>query len=202
MLATVFPSRYRPHKLSALAATLLAAGLLGGCGSSDTSPGTVSATSYAGAVCTSVVSWVRTLQNRAGTLQSQIPASATAPEAKKTLEDFVDESIAQTESVIHALHGAGVPNVKNGKELSTALIQAFEHANAQLKEIQHRLTTMQPSAASDVNVMHEEARHISSSVQALPLDLGTGLAGLSSSELQKAANESEACKNVGARGKS
>jgi hypothetical protein len=198
MLATVFRPGNRTHRAASLAALALSAGLIAGCGGSSNSNGTVSPTSYAGQVCTSVVSWVRTLQSRAGSLQNQIPPNASPEETKRALENFLTETIAETETATNSLRSAGVPAITNGKQLSSALITAFEQANAKLKEVQNKLVGL---PANDAAALRAEVKQIGNSVQALPLDLGTGLAGLSSPELQKAANESSACRQVGARGR-
>ncbi|MDE3069758.1 MAG: hypothetical protein KGJ43_03425 [Acidobacteriota bacterium] len=198
MLAEMLSGGRAGHRVSALTATGMVALLVGGCGGSSKSPGTVSASSYMGQVCTSVASWVHAVQSRAAELERQVAAKPNAAGAKKELEAFVGATIADTETAVNALRSAGVPNVANGKKIASALLGAFERAGATLKSLKPKVAAL---SATDTAAVQVEAKRVGGTVQALPLDLGTGLAGVNSSELDKAASESDACKRVGARGK-
>lgn len=195
MLAAV-RSRNRIAWLALATVALLAAT---GCGGSGTKTGTVSANTYAGQVCTSLAGWLRDIQTRASGLESELGTHPSPSNGKSVLERFMGVAVADTENATSSLRGAGVPNVKNGKKISTALVEAFERAQRTLKGMQSKLSSMSATSAA---ALRAEARRISDGVQALPLDLTTGLANLSSSELDKAASESAACRSVGARPKS
>jgi hypothetical protein len=198
------PVQFGVHRrLSApLSASALAVALLTGCGSSPSgnSPaGTVSATRYVAAVCTSVASWYRGLQTRTGTLSHEVTPRTPPAAGKKALESFLALSVADTETAAGALRAAGVPNVSNGTKIARTLVGAFEHANGTLKGLSARVAAMPASNSAAVSA---EVKHVSDSVQALPLELGSGFAGLNTAELDKAAAQSPTCKSVGARPKS
>lgn len=184
-----------------LAGSALAIGLLGGCGgSSNKAPsGTVSAESYVGQVCTSVANWYRGLQEHTATLNHKLGPGAAPAQDKRALEAFVDVSVADTDRVTSALRGAGVPSVANGTKISRALLAAFERAGSTLKSLEPKVSGV---PANDANAVRAEAKRVTEAVQAIPLDLGSGLSGLTSSELDRAAAQSPACKSVGARPKS
>lgn len=173
--------------------------LIAGCGSSETKSGTVSASAYAGQVCTSVASWLHNIQSRAGALEGELGKQTAPATSKRALEGFIAVALADTESAASALRGAGIPQVANGQKIATTLVAAFERAHATLAQLKSKTAALSTKSAS---VFASEAKQIASSVQALPLTLGSGVAGLNSPELNKAAAESATCKSVGARAKS
>jgi hypothetical protein len=193
----------RPDRRTAtfLTCSALALGSLAGCGGSSTgtSAGKVSATSYVGQVCTSVASWYRGLQEHVRTLNGQLGPHTSPAQGKRALESFLDTTVGDTEAATSALKGAGVPAVANGGKISSALVSAFERAGGTLKGLRPRVSALPASNGAAVSA---ESKHVTEAVQAIPLELGTGVSGsLTSPELDKAASESPACKSVGARPK-
>jgi hypothetical protein len=191
-----FDIRTRAGALIGVAASVI---LIAGCGSSSTKTGTVTAGAYVGQVCTSVASWLHNIQSQAGNLETRLGARPSPTTGKRALEEFISGALTDTESATSAMRGAGVPQVANGQKIATTLVAAFEHAQGTLKQLKSKTAALSTKNAS---VFSSEAKQIASSVQALPLTLGSGVAGLNSGELSKAASESSTCKSVGARGKS
>ncbi len=184
-----------------LATAALGATLLAGCGGSSSKKegGTVSASAYVSQVCSSLASWYNGIQERGSKIESQLGPHTTSQQGKTVLESFVSTSVADTEGVINALRSAGTPAVSNGAKVAAGLIGAFEHARGTFEGLQSRVAHM--SSLSDHAVLEEEAKRIRNSVQTAPLTLATGVASVTSPELDKAASESQTCKSVGAHAK-
>jgi hypothetical protein len=199
MLAAMRPRS--PLAFIAVGAIVLGTlGALEGCGGGGSSNGgTVSASSYAGQVCTSLAGWLRDIQRRANKLEGEVGTHASPAQGKAVLERFMSVAVADTENATNALRGAGVPDVKNGRKISTALVEAFERAEHTLKGMQASVASLPSNSAS---ALQAEAKHITNGVQTLPVELTSGLSGLSSKELDKAAAESPACRSVNAKPKS
>jgi hypothetical protein len=191
-----FGIQSRTGALLGIAAALT---LIAGCGSSAKKEGTVSASAYVGQVCTSVATWLHGIQTRSSNLEAMLGKRANPAEGKLALEQFVAGSLADTETAARTMRAAGIPQVANGQKIATALVGAFERAAGTLKRLKARAAALSTRSAS---AFAGEAKQIGSSVQALPLTLGSGVSSLNSSELDKAAGESQTCKSVGARAKS
>lgn len=192
------------------ATTLLAAGamsvvLLTGCGSSSsnssTPAGTVSASNYIGQVCTSVVTWYKSISAHTNALESQLGPTVAPATSKTALTNFLSVSVSDTESVVSALHGAGIPAVKNGTKIATDLESAFEAADTTLKGLQPQVAAIATAnTAGNRKLAEATSKRVTAATHALPLTL-SALGGVSSPELDKATGESPACKAVGAHAK-
>ncbi len=175
--------------------------MLAGCGGSGSKPegGSVSAAAYVGQVCTSLASWYNGIQKRAAKIEGEIGPHTTPDQGKTILESFVSTSVADTEGVVNALRSAGTPDVANGQKVAAGLVSAFKGAQGTFEGLQSRVGHL--SSFSNHAALEEEAKHIRNSVQTAPLTLATGVASVSSPELDKAAAESRTCKGVGAKAK-
>jgi hypothetical protein len=185
-----------------LAVAVFSAAVLVGCGSSGSKPeggGSVSAAAYVGQVCTSLASWYNGIQSRGSKIESEIGPHTTPQQSRTVLESFISTSVADTESVVNSLRSAGTPDVANGQKVADGLVSAFEKAKFTFEGLQSRVAHM--SSLSDHATLEEEAKRIRNSVEAAPLTLATGVASVSSAELNKAAAESNTCKNVGGHSK-
>jgi hypothetical protein len=175
----------------------IVAGSLAGCGSSGSSTGTVSASSYIGQLCTSTASWLKQLEHHNATLESELGGVPPA-QGKRVLESLITNSVSGTENVVTSLRTAGVPDVNNGKKISQTVVASFEG-------ISNRLASLQPQVAAiptnDTAAYDAATKKIREAVREAPLRLGLGVAAVNSPELEKAASESAVCKSVGARSK-
>jgi hypothetical protein len=191
-------TREEINRLSLKAAALAAvAGLaVAGCGSSKKKTGTVSPTSYAGAVCTTIASWYADIESRSHELESSIGPKTSPSEAKRQIENYLELALANTETAASSLRAAGVPQVSNGQRIATGVVAAFERASAVLRSAQSRFAAAKPS---NPTALRNEAKQLGSTIDGLPVTVSTGFAGVNSPELDKAASESSACKRVGAR---
>jgi hypothetical protein len=176
-----------------LAIGLLALALIVGCGGSK-KRGTVSASVYVGQVCYSVATWLQSLHSRGETLNTQLSSTAP-PQGKRDLENFVGLSVTDTGTVVDALRGVGAPDVSNGQKIAGDLVTSFESAKGSLARTQTEAALV---ATSNAKAFEAAAKQIGKSVRDVPITLASGLAAVSSPELDKAASESPVCKSVGA----
>jgi hypothetical protein len=186
----------RPATLLTLVAVV--AGSLAGCGGKSSPQGTVPASTYIGQLCTSAASWFRGLEAHTSALEAELGPRVTPAEGKRVVESLVSTAVSDTESVVTSLRSAGVPDVNNGKRISSTVLTSFEGITTRLAGLQAQaaaLPTNNPAA------FHTEAMKIRETIREAPLRLGIGISGVNSPELEKAASESNVCKSVGARAK-
>jgi hypothetical protein len=180
-------------------AALLAIGVLvviAGCGGSKkNAPGTVSATSYVGQVCTSLSSWFRDTDSRIAELEGEVRAT-TPQRGKQILESSLAISISDSQTAISALQAAGSPDVANGQKIAALLIEALERNQAMLRSLQPEVAALNANDAAAVNAA---ATHVSKSTREGLSTLASGQAAVNSPELAKAAAAIQTCKSVGER---
>jgi hypothetical protein len=186
----------RPAILLATAAAVALP--LSACGGGSSNPGTTSASSYIGTLCTSTASWLRGIEARTGALEGELAPSVSPAEKKRVLESMVSTAVSDTEAVVTALRTAGVPEVNNGKHVSDLVVSSFEGISNRLAGLQSQIATL---PTNDPAAFNEAAKKVREQVREAPLRLGIGVAGVNSPELEKAASESAVCKSVGARAK-
>ena len=115
-------------RISLLLATLV----LAGCGGST--PSGVTPKAYIKSVCTSLGSWsagVRTAGNR---LQASATGTTSLASGRQQYQTFVVALVGNTGRAVDDLKRAGVPAVKNGKQISDALVGAFTQAKSGLTQ--------------------------------------------------------------------
>jgi hypothetical protein len=191
--------RYRSRRPAILLAIAVVVPIpLAACGSTSKQSGTVSASSYIAQLCSSTASWLRGIEARAAALESELGPNVSTVQGKRILESLVDTAVSDTESVVTALRTAGVPEVKNGKNISHVVLTSFEGTASHIGELQSQVANL---PTNDPVAMKATAKKIREEVREAPLRLGIGVAGVNSPELEKAASESSVCKSVGARAK-
>jgi hypothetical protein len=186
-------------RTGALLGVAAALTLIAGCGSSESSTKAgkpVTPSAYVGQVCTSVASWYGEIKSRSATLESALGSNANTTKDKQALESYIAVALSSTEATTNALRSAGIPQVKNGQKIASTLVSAFERALSTLQAARGKVPTLQTKNATQ---LLGEVRKIGASVGDLPLTLSSGLSGLSSPELNKAAEQSQVCRSVGTR---
>ncbi len=184
-----------PRPAASLAAGLVIAVLLAGCGgSSQKSNGKATPEAYVNQVCGSVALWLRAVETSSAEISNELKPGSTPTHAKQALQGLMDSSVADSERVVDGLRAAGTPDVTNGEQIAGALLGSFVQATNALKGVQaqvRRLPTNDPSAFQGA------VKSVGTSVQSSLSSIGSGLTTLHSTELQKAASESPACKSLG-----
>lgn len=178
---------------STVLATLAATAALAGCGGSSSSSG-VSAASYVKSVCGAVIPFEQDVLTRS----SQINPSAikSASQGKQVLHDFLSAISNDTSSALSKLQSAGTPSVNNGKQISNAIIVAFQR----LKSTMTKATSDSSSLpTSSLQAFETGTQTIIGNVRNSMTAIGTSLQSstLKSSDLQKAASKEASCKGLG-----
>jgi hypothetical protein len=169
---------------------VLVALVIAGCGGGSSG---VSASSYASSVCKAVGAWAKDIQARSGALD--VATLSSAAQGKAAIQGFMTAAVSDTGTVVTKLKAAGTPNVTNGSKIATALIASFSQIDTALgvAETQaNNLPTTSPTAFKTA------AQALATTVRNSLAGIGSGLAGLKSPDLAKAAKASPACTNLGA----
>jgi len=177
-----------------MATAVLACGTaLAGCGGSS-GPARVSPSAYVSHVCAYVGSWQHYIQSGSAELQQKLAAATDAAAAKQDLRALVAGWVMSSETVVRNLRAAGVPEVKEGTAISSALVDTFAGAAADLRTLEGQVEGL-PTGAGQ---LRDAVTRLSGSLESSLSKVGDGLQGLRSEELRSAAAQSPACQSLGA----
>ncbi len=181
--------------MASLMATFLGAAAIAGCGSSSGSGSAVSAKTYVNAICNAVAPFEKDVVARSSALD--LTTVKGPAQGKVALQGFLTAIAGDTDAAVTKLKSAGTPNVKDGKQIATAIVGAF----TQLSTAMHGAVTESKSlSTTDANAFRTGATKLGNDVRGSMSNIGTNLQSntLKSSELQKAAASAPACKSLGA----
>jgi hypothetical protein len=165
----------------------MVAGLLvSGCGGGSSSG--VSADSYVKAVCTAMRNWAQEIEAGSGTLN--LATITNAKQGKTAIQRFFAGAVADTRTATSKLKSAGTPAVTGGFEISSALASSFAQIEAALTRGQRQANAL---PADDPAAFPTAGRALGGEVQRALTNIGSGLSGLRSPELEKAAQNEPAC---------
>lgn len=182
------------RKTTAVAA-VAAAATLAGCGGSSSSSSGASAASYVKSVCGAVIPFEQDVLTRSSAIN---PTSIkSAEQGKQVLHTFLSAISTDTSSALSRLQSAGTPSVKNGKQISTAIVAAFQR----LKTTMTTATTQSSSLPTSSLKAFEAGTqtiigNVRTSMNAIGQDLQSST--LKSTELQAAAAKEPSCKGLSA----
>jgi hypothetical protein len=170
---------------------VLAVGVLvAGCGSSSSSSSSkVSAADYVKSVCSVIGPFEKSVQNRSN--QLNLASIKSAAQGKTALQTFLNEVASDTSHAVTQLKSAGVPDVSNGKQISTGIVNAFTQVKGDLTSAAARAGSL-PTASPQA--FKTAASALGSGVQTSMNSIGTSLGGLKSPTLEAAAAKEPACK--------
>ena len=177
-------------KRSAIAAALTL--MVAACGSSGSSSVTPSA--YVKSVCTAVGPFEKDVVTRSSALDLTTISNAT--QGKAALQGFLTAVAADTNKALTQLRAAGSPDVKNGKQISDAIVGAFAQLEGTMSKAVKQagsLPTNSPQAFKGA------AQSLGNTVRTSMTNIGTNLQSstLKSSELEQAAAKERACQTLG-----
>jgi hypothetical protein len=179
---------------AAFSAGVLSAALaVAGCGSSG--PAKVSPQAYVTSVCKAVGPLESDLKSKVGKLESSLGAVKNASQGKALLQSFLGSVSSDTGSALKQVKSAGVPNVPNGKQISSELVQVFQRLDGAIKSAQKEAASLPTSSPS---AFEAGAAKLGSSIQSSVGGITAGLSTLKSPQLEKAAAKSPACRALGA----
>jgi hypothetical protein len=175
-----------------LAVALVATTPLTSCGGSSKR---TSASAYVDEVCSSVGTWLHSVETRSAEFGRQLGPGSTPSKAKQALEGLISSSVADSEHVVDGLRGAGTPDVPEGEKIASAVVGSFQQAASALRGVQGQIKAL---PTSEPHAFLTAARQIGTSVRNSLSSIGDGVSSLRSPKLQEAAANSEACRNLGA----
>lgn len=187
-------------KIAAVGMSLLVSLSLAACGGDDGGGDaggdegggeTVSASAWASTVCTAVSDWVSTIQEQSTSLATEFQ-SGSPEEGKEVLTGFIGDAVAETETLIEEVEGAGVPDVEGGEEFADELSTAFTDARDILSDVQTEVEGL----PTDPKGFQEAASEIGPRVQEALGAVGQSVAEPESQELKDAFQEEEACSSA------
>jgi hypothetical protein len=188
--------RHRPIPISRLLLSCLALSpVLAACGGSTKASSRVSPAAYVSQVCTSVGTWLHSVEGGSTEIDRELKPGATPAAAKRALEGLIEATIASSERAVAGLRAAGIPDVAQGKELSTQLLDAFERATRELSAAKQSVRTLPTTSAS---AFRSSAKTLAESLRSSMAGIGAGLSDLHSAALEHAAGSSLACRTLGA----
>jgi hypothetical protein len=173
-------------------AALVAVLLVAGCGgSSSSSSSSVSASSYVKSICTAVGSFRTDVQQKISSLN---PASFSTPvQGKKAFQDFLSSLATSADAAASKVQGAGTPDVGNGKQISSAVSNAFGKLSSTLKSAE---TSANSLPTSNSNAFKAGILSLETNVRNSLSGLTSGLSGLKSSALEQAAKKEPSCSSI------
>jgi len=177
----------RKRNIFAVLASLL---VIAGCGSSSSS---VSANSYVKSVCGAIKPFVTDIQARSNSLN--LTSLSSPAQGKQALEGFMTAAVADSQKAVDQLKAAGVPNVNNGKNISSALVDAFTKVKSALSAAQSQAAAL---PTGSVAAFRTAGQSLATTIRTSFASIGAGLGGLKSAELSKAAKSTPACQSIGA----
>jgi hypothetical protein len=183
-----------------IAVAAAAAALLAGCGGSSSKTSTgggstakVSPSTYTKSVCTAFSGFITSIKSRQSQLKVSAVPNTTPAQGKQLLATFVSGMTSDARKLATDIRAAGVPDVSNGQQISTALQAAFTRFEAALTTYQsqvNQLPTTSPAAFKSAS------SQLTVSLQQSLSGIGTGLSGLKSPQLQQAASHTPACQSL------
>lgn len=149
----------------------------------------MSAADYVKSVCSVIGPFERSVQARSN--QLNLASIKSAAQGKTALQNFLNEVASDTSKAVTQLKAAGVPDVNNGQQISTGIVNAFTQVKGSLTSAASRAGSL-PTASPQA--FKTAAAALGSGVQTSMNNIGTSLGGLKSPTLEAAAAKEQACK--------
>ena len=106
----------------ALAGSLLA---VAGCGGDDGAAKAVSPELYTSSVCATLSTWRRQLEAASASLISRTNTMKSLKLVRREFVAFFGGAVGETDKLLAAVERAGVPDVNNGPQVTTALLRSL-----------------------------------------------------------------------------
>jgi hypothetical protein len=151
----------------------------------------VSPRAYVRSVCTAVGGWLSQIKG----LQSQLTVKppTTPVQGRQALQSFIAKVIIATDQTRSQVKSAGVPDISNGQQVSSALVSAFDQVKGALAQARSQANQLSISSPTAFN---SSATQLGSTVQQTLSGIGSGLSGLRAPSLEKASSQTPACQSL------
>jgi hypothetical protein len=178
-----------------LAATLALAAGCGG-GGSSASAGAPPA-QWAASVCGALQTWQTSLQSKAQGLTQDVLQAQSPKAAKQQLGDFLDEVIAETDTMIASVGKVGQPAVDQGDQVARDFRAGLDQMRAAFADAK---TKIEQVPTDDPQAFQQQLTAIGQELQTQGQSIGSTLGNLdekyNAPELGKAFDENANCKAI------
>ncbi len=185
----------KSRNLTPLAAVIAVVLGLAACGgsSSSSSSSTVTPAAYVHAVCQAVGPFETDVVKRSSALNLSTINSPS--QGKTALQGFLTAISSDTKQALAKLESAGTPKVKNGKQISGAISNAFAQLDTTMKSA---VQQSQSLPTNNATAFKAAAQKLGTTVRTSMSNIGTNLQSgtLKSPELEQAAAKDTACKSL------
>jgi hypothetical protein len=189
--------------LDRIAVAGVVAALLAGCGgggsktssspSGAASTAKVSPATYTKSVCTAFSGFISSIKARQAQLKVSAVPNTTPAQGKQLLATFVGGMTTDARKLAADVKAAGVPDVSNGQQISSALQTAFTRFEAALTTYQTQVNQLPTSSPTAFKTASSQ---LTTSLQQSLGGIGSGLSGLKSPQLVQAASHTPACQSL------
>jgi hypothetical protein len=177
----------QPASLRCALALVAAVCLCAGCGSNGSSK--VNTANYVKSVCSAISPLKADVVARSQALNSS--TSASAAQAKKTLQGFLAAVEQDTNRALSQIRSAGAPDIQNGSQVGGTIVKAF----TQLRDAMHSAAIKANSLPTDSPSTYKTAAQaLNASVRAALSNIDPS--GFRNADIEKAAAKQRACKNL------
>jgi hypothetical protein len=178
----------RLRKLSVLAIAVA----LAGCGSSGSSG--VTPANYVKSVCTAIGPFEHDVLSSFSSLN--LSPNTSPAQGKTVLQGFLSRIASDSDKALNQLKAAGTPNVKNGKQISDTITNAFSQIDSAMKKASSQASSLPTDSPQ---AFKTAVQSLVNNVRSSMTTIGTSLQGstLKSPELESAAAKEPACKSLG-----
>lgn len=163
---------------------------LSGCGSSGSSA-TVTPAAYVKSICSAIGPFERAVGSRSNALN--LGSIKNPTQGKTALHDFLTAVAADTDHAVAQLKAAGTPKVKNGKAISSGIVNAFSQLQSALSHAAEKASSLPTSSSQEFK---NAANALGTGVRSSMSSISSSLATLKSPELEQAAAKEPTCKTL------
>jgi hypothetical protein len=152
---------------------------------------------FATDVCSAAKQWVDDIQQGAQDFGGGLSAQSSPEEIRDGLVGFLEDAIAQTETLIGQVQNAGVPAVDNGEQASGSLVSAFQRVKTAFEDARDRASEL---PTDDQQAFATGAQELGSTVQQSLVTIGSELQNQQNKDLEGAFDENAACTELQSAG--
>jgi hypothetical protein len=137
--------------------------------------------------CTALTDWSSAIQARQGSFN---PNASDLESLKQSWIDFLDGVNEDTDTMLETLHGLGTPDVADGEQTATTVIEALTTLGTSFKDLRDqsaKLPTTSPAAFT------QQFQTLLTTFQSDVGSFGTSFEQLQSDELESAFSASPEC---------
>jgi hypothetical protein len=155
--------------------------------SSSSSAGTVSANDFMAAFCGALTDWSQAITQRQGAFK---PDTADLDALKQSWLDFLDGVNDETDAMLAKVHDLGTPDVPNGEQTVSTVIDALESLGASFKDLRDRSADLPTTSPAEFT---QRFQTLLTSFQSDASTFGQRFDQLPSDELETAFSSAPAC---------